>query len=96
MSREQLNKVTNWIGGLMILAAFVLGFLAYFVVGFEEPGVRVDGLGRRLTEAPWFMQIFLAGSDHWPGWGWFCADDAIFWGLIGGGFAVTTTFEEDD
>jgi hypothetical protein len=68
--------------GVLVLLA--LAFLAYSVTSHDpSTGLWHDGLGRPLSDSPWFMRLIF-GTDHqWAGWTWFLVDMGVFWGWIG-------------
>jgi hypothetical protein len=84
-------RISVGVSGLAILAAtFISGFLAYFIFSTDSAHVMHDGLGRVLTDSPWFMRFIFGQDRQWAGWGWFVGDFLIFWAglLIGGGLAT--------
>ena len=81
---DRLRKGT---GCLLMLVAFGLGFVAYFVRSIDTAtGQLSDGWGRPLTESPWLARYFLGQENVWPGLGWLVADMVIWWGLLLLGF----------
>lgn len=79
-----MKKIVGFIGVVMIIAAFVAGFIAYFVYSFDpQTGTGYDGFGRKLSKSPLFMRLIFGQDRLWPGWFWFGADLVIFWGSLG-------------
>jgi len=91
-----MRKVLVYIGGAIILSVFVAAYFGYFVTSFNtETHIWLDGLGRPLSESPWFMR-FIFGQNHlWAGWGWWLADMVIFWGGIAVGFGLVNYGSND-
>lgn len=79
-----MRKVVGWFGVVIIGCVVIAAFIAYFVLSFDpQSKITVDGFGRQLFDAPWFVKTFL-GQDHlWAGWSWFIVDMLIFWGGVG-------------
>lgn len=84
-----MRRLIGCLGIGLIAAAFILGFLAYLVVSVEPgAGITHDGLGRPLTNSPWFMELIFYTGANWAGWKWFVVDMIVFWGLFGTGAAL--------
>ena len=81
-----VKSISSCLGFMIIIAVLVAGFLVTYVRLYStSPLVWRDGLGRRLFEAPWFIQNV---DKLWAGWAWFFADIFIFYGAIGLGFSL--------
>ena len=93
-----MKKVIGFLGVAIIITVFIVGFVAYFVFSFDPSmGVTFDGLGRRLSESPWFMRLLFGEERLWAGWKWFILDMVIFWGSIGiGGALVSWGFKSEN
>jgi hypothetical protein len=84
---DSVRKFVGVVGLLLIAAILVAGFLAYFVVSFDQTSrTWFDGLGRPLSKAP-ILVSWLHDQREWPGLAWFLTDLIVFWG--GGAVAVT-------
>ncbi len=78
-----MRKIIGLLGVLIIIAIFIVGFMAYFVFSFDpQTKTAYDGVGRELSEAPWIMRLIFDEDRLWAGWSWFIADMIIFWGGI--------------
>jgi len=85
-----LKKLVGYVGILVFIVVFIGGFLAYFVTSID-PQTRLmhDGVGRPLSESPFFMRLIFGQERLWVGWRWFIADLIIFWGGIGLGVSLS-------
>ena len=89
--RSEMKKLLGYLGLVLILAVFVVGFVAYFIFSFEpQTRVTYDGLGRQLTDSPWLVRLILGEDKQWAGWRWFLVDMVVFWGTIGVGFSLVS------
>jgi len=79
-----MRKLAGYFGLALILAAFILGFVAYFVFSFDpQTKVTFDGLGRQLSESPKLVRLIFGEDKQWAGWRWFLIDMVVFWGAMG-------------
>lgn len=86
---EIMRKLSQVVGGALILTALVLAFIAYFVSSVDPVSHQwFDGLGRPLSGSPWFMRFVFGQDRQWAGWFWFLADQVMFWGGIAIGVAL--------
>jgi hypothetical protein len=78
-----MRKLIGYLGGGIIVAVLIAGFVAYFIRSVE-PSTKIiyDGFGRQLSESPWFIRLIFGQDRLWVGWGWFIGDMFIFWGGI--------------
>lgn len=90
-----MKKLVGVIGGAIIIAAIVWGFLAFFVINEYPTGLFRDGLGRVLSTSPFFMRVIFGEERLWAGWGWFFADMVIYFGAIGLGFLCLHYYWKD-
>jgi hypothetical protein len=79
---------------MIVIAVFILGFMAYFVSHFDhENKIWYDGLGRQFVPSPWFMRLIFGQERAWAGGLWWAVDMVAFWsGLIAGGALATWGF----
>lgn len=84
-----MKRLAAIVGGALILAAFVCGYIAYFVLSIDPATQQMaDGFGRPLVESPMFMRILMGKDPHWAGWFWFAIDMLIFWSCLLIGFGL--------
>ena len=84
-----MKRVVGYIGVMVFIVMFVVGFLAYFITSVDpQTGTICDGLGRSLIESPLFLRLIFGQERLWPGWGWFVIDLVVFWGGIGLGYCL--------
>lgn len=85
-NESTMNKAKQILINILLATGWIFivvsSFLAYFVSSFDEiKKVPIDGLGRKLTEAPFLAKIFLLGSDRWAGLDWMIIEYIVFWGF---------------
>ncbi len=91
-----MHKLSSAIGGLILAAVLIGGFLAYMVSSFDSgSGQWSDGLGRPLSESPIFMRVIFGESQMWAGWSWFIGDMVIFWGGVGAAIGLFHLGDKD-
>ncbi len=84
-------KIFRTVGLILVVGSFGFTFIAYFVSSYNPTtGVFYDGLGRMLTDSPWFMKWIFAEGKLWAGWKWFFLDMVSFWVAIGTGMYLLT------
>src|ERR1700754_4595104 len=85
-----MRRLVGGIGVGLMTVVFLAGVLAYFFFSRDQKtGITYDGLGRRLSESPLFMQWVFGEDRLWAGWLWFVADMVIFWSGILIGIGMT-------
>lgn len=76
-----MRKAVGYIGVAGLITIAILAFMAYFVTSFDQAQTLWhDGLGRTLSDSPWFMRMFFGQERQWAGFGWFALDMLVFWG----------------
>lgn len=80
--RKLLSTIIYVIVIIGVIAILVLGFKAYFMIEVGDNGQIIDGLGRKLTEAPVFVRMFFWSDRLWTGVKWFILDVVMFWVCI--------------
>lgn len=82
--KPTLRKILLPVGIFYVVALFIYVCLVYFIrtVGMDG-GEVFDGLGRKLSDAPFVIHAVFGQEREWAGWGWFLVDMTIFWGSIG-------------
>lgn len=84
-----MKKVIGYIGVALFVVVFIAGFLGYFITSVDpQSRTMYDGLGRPLSESPFFIRLVFGQERLWAGWGWFIVDLVIFWGGVGLGFSL--------
>jgi hypothetical protein len=75
------SKILYGVVILWVVAASVLGLIAYFVSSFDKAsGTWFDGLGRPLVPAPFLIRAVFGSDRLYPGAAWFIVDMVVFWG----------------
>ena len=64
-----MRRILGFLGVALLLGVFAVGFFAYFVFSFDpQSGIPRDGLGRQLTDSPWFVRLIFGKEKQWAGW----------------------------
>jgi hypothetical protein len=81
--KKTLAYILFGIATALILADLGAAFMAYFATSFDPMvGGTVDGLGRPVYDAPWFIRFLNGGDQQWAGPIWFIVDMVVFWTTI--------------
>lgn len=88
-----MRLLARILGGAIAVSVLALAFLAYFVNSVDlETGAVFDGLGRRITDPPWWANWLLV-SRYWAGIYWYVVDFIVFWGGLALSFFVASLGE---
>jgi hypothetical protein len=82
------RRTVGYLGVLVFGAVAVFSFISWFVGRVGPGGAVLDGWGRHVYEAPFWLR--LAEVDHWRGLGWWLFDGAAFWISFGIGCALVS------
>ncbi|MEX0661526.1 MAG: hypothetical protein WEA58_08860 [Balneolaceae bacterium] len=89
------KQILNILSAIIILSIIIAAFMAYFMVTVNtNTGVTYDGLGRTLTEPP-FWASFVVYEDRWPGFLWWILDKVWFFGGFYLAFLLYSWSEND-
>lgn len=71
MLKRILAVLAGLCGASLLAATFVYNFMIYFILKLDpRDGALYDGLGRRLTETPWWARGPYGEFPYWPGLEW--------------------------
>ena len=91
-----MPKLSNILGGVILIGLLIGGFMAYMVSCFDAAsGQWSDGFGRALSDSPLFMRMLFGESQKWAGWYWFIGDMVIFWAGIAVAFGLFSLGDKD-
>jgi len=83
-----MNQLKKYLGIAFIAAVAIGAFLSLTAMA---DGSHRDGLGRSLSEAPFFFRFFFGQSKEWAGFLWFLGDIVFFWGGLAIGFKLISS-----
>lgn len=74
------NTILKTSAAIIVISLIITAFMAYFMFTVDtNAGVTYDGLGRPLTEPPFWISIIVY-EDRWPGFWWWILDKIWFFG----------------